>query len=82
MADPLLGRDHDLTELRSARATGRPGMVLAAPPGMGRTSVLAAILDEWRDRRADVVVIRATASSRRLRFAALSPLLRPGGPPA
>ncbi len=75
MADQLLGRDHDLTELRSARATGRPGMVLAAPPGMGRTSVLAAILDEWRDRRADVVVIRATASSRRLRFAALSPLL-------
>ncbi len=83
MTDLLLGRDDDLAVLRQARGARLPGVVLAAPPGMGRTSVLSAIVDEWRDRRADVVLVRATASARRLRYAALSPILHddPDHPP-
>jgi DNA-binding CsgD family transcriptional regulator len=83
MTDLLLGRDDDLAVLRQARGARAPGVVLVAPPGMGRTSVLAAIVDEWRDRRVDVVLVRATASSRRLRYAALSPVLHddPDQPP-
>jgi DNA-binding CsgD family transcriptional regulator len=83
MTDLLLGRDDDLAVLRQARGARAPGVVLVAPPGMGRTSVLAAIVDEWRDRRVDVVLVRATASSRRLRYAALSPVIHddPDQPP-
>ncbi len=83
MTDLLFGRDDDLAVLRQARGARSPGVVLAAPPGMGRTSVLSAIVEEWRDRRADVVLVRATASARRLRYAALSPILHddPDHPP-
>lgn len=73
--DPVLGRDEVIARVRAARVARAPGIVIAAPPGLGRSSILADLVGDWRARRSDVLAIRATASSRRLRFAALSPLL-------
>lgn len=75
MVEQLVGREGELAAVRAARAAGRPGVVLSAAPGMGRTSVLGAHLEACRQRRDQVVLVRATATSRRLRFAALTPLL-------
>jgi DNA-binding CsgD family transcriptional regulator len=75
MAERLVGRDGELAALRASRAAGRPGVVLTALPGLGRTAVLAAFLDSCRQRHVPVVSIRASATSRRLRFSALTPLL-------
>ena len=75
MAEQLIGRDGVLAAIRAARSVGRPGVVIIAAPGMGRTSVLTSFVDSCRQRRDQVVFVRATATSRRLRFAALTPLL-------
>lgn len=75
MADTVVGRDEELTAIRSSRMHNAPGLVVAAPPGMGRTSVLTTMVAEWQSRRSDVVLLRATASARSLRFAALGPIL-------
>jgi DNA-binding CsgD family transcriptional regulator len=75
MADELVGRDEELTTMRAARMSHAPGLVIAAPAGMGRTSLLAAMVDEWRSRRVDVLLLRATAWMRSLRFAVLGPVL-------
>lgn len=73
--EPLVGRDDELARLRAARTGGRAGVVLSAAPGMGRTAVLAEFVDWCRQHGDDVVLVRASATSRRLRFAALTPLL-------
>jgi len=75
MADELVGRDDDLAQIRAARLRGAPGVIVSAAPGMGRTSVFNSIVIEWRGRRSDVLLLRATASARSLRFAALSSVL-------
>lgn len=75
MTDELLGRDDELTAIRTAQARKAPGLIVSAPAGMGRTSVLSAMVSEWRDRRLDVQFVRATASARQLRFAALSSII-------
>jgi len=76
MTDEPVGRDEELAAVRGARLRRRPGVIVAAPPGTGRTTVVSAVVDELRARRADVLFVRATASARQLRYAALSPLLR------
>lgn len=75
MVDELVGRDHELARIREARAGGAPGALLVADPGMGRTSILTAAVTELRSRRAEVILLRSTASARTLRYSGLGPLL-------
>src|SRR5688572_8490346 len=75
MADELVGRDDDLTQIRAARLQGAAGVIVTAAPGMGRSSVFNSMVIEWRGRRSDVLLLRATASARSLRFATLSSVL-------
>ena len=56
MSDDLLGRDDELSVLRTAQARHAPGVIVTAPAGMGRTGVLSAMVSEWRDRRLDVAL--------------------------
>lgn len=75
MVDELVGRDHELARVRAARVAGAAGVLLVADPGMGRTSLLTAAATELRSRRAEVVMLRSTASARTLRYSGLGPLL-------
>lgn len=74
MVEQLVGRDAELARVREARAAGVAAVVLVAEPGMGRSTVLTAAVEEQR-RRTDVVLLRSSASARALRFSGLGALL-------
>ncbi len=75
MVDELVGRDAELTRVREARVSGVAAALFVAEPGMGRSTLLAAAVDELRRRRTDVVLLRSSASARGLRFSGLGALL-------
>ena len=78
----MIARSNELAAVLAARRRGAPGVVMSAPPGMGRTTVADAVAEALRAEGVDVVVVRATATSRAVPMAALAPLvvdLPPGG---
>ena len=78
----MIARSSELAAVLAARRRGAPGVVMSAPPGMGRTTVADAAAEALRAEGVDVVVVRATATSRAVPMAALAPLvvdLPPGG---
>ena len=70
----LAGRDVERdVALRSARFTA--GIVIAGEAGVGKTALAAAVAEQLADQGVPVVRILATAASRSIPYAALSPLL-------
>ncbi|HEY3485620.1 MAG TPA: AAA family ATPase, partial [Ilumatobacteraceae bacterium] len=75
----MVGRDDELSAALAARRAGVAGVVVAGPPGIGRTAMANAVADGLTDAGCDVVVLRVTASSQHVPFGALAPLLPADG---
>jgi len=75
----LLGREPELDEIRAALGRARSGdsalLVLAGEPGIGKSALLEAAVDEAQDMT--VLRARGVPTERSIPFAALSQLLRP-----
>lgn len=65
---PLIGREHESSELLRAVAEGR-GLALVAPRGMGKTALLADVLKTWRRTGGLAVYVDFLAAVSPRRFA-------------
>ena len=76
----LIGREHELREIGAAfngiSECGR-ALLVAGEPGVGKSALLAAAVEDARRRGLIVLSVRASEAEAHLRFAALHRLLSP-----
>ena len=76
----LIGREHELREIGAAfngiSERGR-ALLVAGEPGVGKSALLAAAVEDARRRGLIVLSVRASEAEAHLRFAALHRLLSP-----
>jgi tetratricopeptide (TPR) repeat protein len=72
---PLAGRDDELTRLASAMDAGEAGVVLAGPPGVGKTRLATESIAMAEMRGWHHAVVRANRSAATVPFGAFAPLL-------
>src|SRR5919108_2201522 len=75
---PLVGRTRELEAARRALAEPGAGLVIAGPPGVGRTRLAEEVLADVEADGATVVRLVATRAAATIPFWAAAPLL--GGP--
>ncbi len=72
---PLVGRDDELDRLGEAMDTGGAGVVLAGPPGVGKTRLATESVVLGTARGWQHAVVRANRSAATIPFGAFAPLL-------
>ena len=76
----LIGREHELREIGAAftgiSERGR-ALLVAGEPGVGKSALLAAAVEDARRRGLIVLSVRGSEAEAHLRFAALHRLLSP-----
>ena len=75
IAQSLVGRDEELSEIEAALGKGRRGALLEGDPGIGKTALWIAGAETARERGACVLQTRPGETERRLSYSALDDLL-------
>ena len=76
----LVGREHELRQIGAAFnaiSEGGRALLIAGEPGVGKSSLLAAAIEDARRRGLTVLSVRGSEAEAHLRFAALQRLLSP-----